>query len=141
MRTYATASDLLDFMGGESPTGPDGSDMTDPQINALLRRASSQVEGYVRLARYAVDEDGYPTDPVVAQALTDATCAQAAWWDDTGDMTGADAAAGPTKILSVSLGGNGTAANQRTAAEARASDEAITILKNAGLITARVDHY
>lgn len=141
MRTYATASDLLDFMGGEVPTGPDGSDLTDAQINALLRRASTQVESYVRLARYSVDEDGYPTDPAVSQALTDATCAQAAWWDDTGDVSGADAIAGPTKILSVSLGGGNTASNQRTAAEARASDEAITILKNAGLIMARVDHY
>ena len=141
MRTYATATDLLDFMGGEAPTGPDGSDLSESQTNALLRRASAQVESYVRLARYAVDEDGYPTDPDVSQALTDATCAQAAWWDETGDVTGADATAGPTMSLSVSLGGNGTAANQRTSAEARVSAEAVTILRNAGLITARIDHY
>ncbi|GGD33112.1 hypothetical protein GCM10010915_11870 [Microbacterium faecale] len=140
MRTYATAADYYVFTGGEQPVNENDEPVTDRELNALLRRASIQVESYVRLARYDTDDDGYPVDPDVSEAMTEATCAQVTWWDETGDVTGADAISGVTKILSVSLGSGNTAGGQRSPAEARASAEAITILENAGLITAFVAH-
>lgn len=139
MRTYATAADYYVFTGGEQPVDENDEPVTDRELNAVLRRASTQVESYVRLARYDVDDDGYPIDPAVAEAMTEATCAQVTWWDETGDVTGADAISGVTKILSVSLGST-AAGVQRSPAETRASSEAITILRNAGLITAFVAH-
>lgn len=134
-RVYATPSDYYDYIGADDP----GDEAAD--LEAMLRRASAQVDGYLRGARYDVDEDGYPTDPDVDEAITDATCAQVEWWQQTGDVTGADANAGAVRILSVSLGSSSAATAQRTAAEARASSEAIDILRNAGLISAFIGHY
>lgn len=131
-RVYATESDYLEF--SEDEVAPD-------KIDSLLRRASAQVESHIRTAVYDVDEDGYPTDPDVADALRDATCAYVAYWDETDDVTGADAIAGPVKIGSVSLGGTSTGgASSRTPGDTRRSDEAITILQNAGLMPAAVAH-
>lgn len=140
MRVYATAADYYRFIGGDQPVEENDEPVTDKQLDATLRRASTQVESYVRLARYETDEDGYPVDPDVSEAMTEATCAQITWWDETGDITGADAVGGVTKILSVSLGSGNTSGGQRSPAEARASAEAITILRNAGLLTAFVAH-
>jgi hypothetical protein len=132
-RVYAKPSEYAKFIGSD--------DFDDDAIKALLRRASAQVEAHVRTAHYLTDDDGYPTDAVVSDALRDATCAYAAYWDETGDPTGADAVAGPTRILSVSLGGTATGgASSRTAADARRSEEALTILRNAGLIGAGILH-
>lgn len=132
-RVYARPAEYAKFAGTE--------DFDEDAMKALLRRASSQVESHIRAARYATDDDGYPTDPDVSDALRDATCAYAAYWDETGDPTGADAMAGPVKILSVSLGGTATGgASSRTVADVRRSDEAITILRNAGLISSAVGH-
>lgn len=131
-RVYATESDYLEF--AEDDIAPD-------KIDSLLRRASGQVDSHIRLAVYATDEDGYPTDQAVADALRDATCAYVAYWDETDDVTGAEAIAGPVKIGSVSLGGTSTGgASSRTAGDTRRSDEAIIILRNAGLIPAAVAH-
>ena len=131
-RVYATESDYLEFIG--SAGAPD-------RVNSLLRRASSEVDGLIRTAVYATDEDGYPTDARVGDALRDATCAFVAYWDETDDPTGAGAIAGPVKIGSVSLGGTSTGgASSRTPADTRRSDEALTILRNAGLITTATAH-
>lgn len=131
-RVYATESDYLEFT--EDDTAPD-------KIDSLLRRASAQVESHIRTAMYATDDDGYPTDAAVADALRDATCAYVVYWQETDDVTGAGAIAGPVKIGSVSLGGTSTGgASSRTPADTRRSDEAITILRNAGLIGAAVAH-
>jgi len=130
-RVYATSSDYVTYTGDEPPA----------KIDALLRRASAQVESHIRLAVYDVDDEGYPTDVDVADALRDATCAYAAYWNDTGDITGAEAVAGPVKIGSVQLGGTATGgASSRNVADTRRSDEAITILRNAGLITSATAH-
>lgn len=124
-RVYATTADYVAFVSN-------GTSTTD----AILRRASSVIDGLTRLSRYDVDEDGMPTDPDIDQAFTDATCAQAAWFDDTDDVTGADSQAGPTKIGSVSFGGSGAsggATNTKNAATSRIAPEAVEILTNAGL--------
>jgi hypothetical protein len=131
-RVYATESDYLEF--AEEDIAPD-------KIDSLLRRASAQVESHIRTAVYLTDDDGYPTDATIADALRDATCAYVAYWRETDDVTGAEAVAGPVKIGSVSLGGTSTGgASSRTPADTRRSDEAITILRNAGLIGSAVAH-
>lgn len=131
-RVYATESDYLEFT--EDDIAPD-------RIDSLLRRASAQVESHIRTAVYDTDEDGYPTDPDVSDALRDATCAYVAYWNETDDVTGAEAVAGPVKIGSVSLGGTATGgASTRTPADTRRSDEALTILRNAGLIGSAIAH-
>lgn len=131
-RIYATESDYLAF--AEDDIAPD-------KIDSKLRRASAQVESHIRTAVYDTDDDGYPTDAAVADALRDATCAYVAYWEETDDITGAEAIAGPVKIGSVALGGTSTGgASSRTAADTRRSDEAITILRNAGLIGSAVAH-
>jgi len=129
---YATESDYLEFT--EDDVAPD-------RIDSLLRRASAQVESHIRTAVYITDEDGYPADAAISDALRDATCAYVAYWDETDDVTGAQAIAGPVKIGSVSLGGTSTGgASSRTAGDTRRADEAVTILRNAGLITAVTAH-
>lgn len=91
-RIYATSADYQTYTGQTPPSG----------VDALLAKASRFLEsGVFRLCWYEVDVDGYPSNSVVRAAFTDATCAQAEWFDDVGDTTGA-AGAGWT---SVSLGG------------------------------------
>lgn len=99
-RIYATAADLAAYTG---TTAPDNAD-------ALLAKASRFLDSAVfRLCWYAADPDtGLPTDPIVTAALRDATCAQAAWWDELGDSTGAlGAGYGSVSIGSVSLSRSG----------------------------------
>ncbi|QPZ39703.1 hypothetical protein [Paramicrobacterium chengjingii] len=139
-RTYATPSDYFDFLGDEIP---------DPfpekkQLEAMLRRASIVIDGRLRLAVYNTDEDGYPTDADVSEALKDATCAQADWFENTDDLTGAESQQGVVKIGSVSLGGSGatgSASSTKSAADSRISPEAVEILRNAGLIGSAVNHW
>lgn len=131
-RVYARPAEYAKFVGNE--------DFDEDAMKALLRRASQQVDSHLRTARYDIDEDGYPTDPDVADALRDATCAYAAYWDETGDVTGADAIAGPVQILSVRLGTDRSSASSRNPADTRRSDEAVVILRNAGLIGSAVSH-
>lgn len=128
-RQYATIAEAYEFMGLT---------VTDPE----LQRASADVDYLTRLARFEADEDGVPTSAVALDAFKRATLATLAWWDETGDPTGAISQEGPVKILSVSFGGSGaggSAANGKSAASQRHSPEAIDILITAGLITARID--
>ena len=138
VRVYATESDFADFLGDEAPE----EGKKDKKIAAMLRRASTEIEGHTRTARYTVDEDGYPTDPDVADAFRDATCAQAAWWLDTDDISGAASQEGTVSIGSVTLGARGRSSGNGApdAGEARVAPEAITILRNAGLIGTPVGH-
>jgi hypothetical protein len=82
---YATSAEFADsdFLssGLEVPVDAD----------RLLSRASREIDKALLRAVYAVDDDGLPTDVDVAVALRDATCAQAAWWLETGDEAGAAA--------------------------------------------------
>ncbi len=128
---YATAADYRTFQGD------DASDEKDAKLDAKLRRASQTIAGLILFARYAVDEDGYPTDPGIADTLRDATCAQAAWWEDTDDITGAESQSGPTRIGSVSIGGKGVSGGATagtSAADSRYAPEAISILRTGGLV-------
>lgn len=136
-RVYAIAADYYEFAGEEAATN------VDKDLNAKLRRASTVIDGLTRTSRYDVDEEGYPTDANTSAAFKDATCAQAAWWDDTDDVTGAESQSGPTRIGSVSFGGSGAsggATNTKSAASSRIAPEAVEILTNAGLLSSNVDY-
>ncbi|UCR89251.1 hypothetical protein [Mycetocola spongiae] len=86
-----------------------------------------------------MDSSGYPTDPRVIRALMEATCAQAAWFDETGDTAGALAVLGGGAIGSVKLPTATTAAGGKGATiDLRYSSEAADILAAAGLATRSV---
>lgn len=96
-RSYATVGELSGYTGEAPPSG----------ASRLLRVASRRVERATRTAIYSTDVDGYPTDPTLREAFREATCAQVAWWGETGDDTGSGAAmllAG-MQIGDVKLGG------------------------------------
>ncbi|MEX5711823.1 hypothetical protein AB1484_26905 [Parafrankia sp. FMc6] len=121
---YATPADLTAYTGATSP--PD---------NALvqLRGASLLIRHMTREAIYAVDTTGRPTDSAVAAAMRDATCAQAAYWAETGDPQGAQAgyqtvAIGRVSMTRATTGGEGRSPGGRLAPDAR------LILANAQLI-------
>ena len=132
-RVYATPTDYADFVIT--------TDLDDPAILKLCKRASIVIDGLTRLARYDVDTDGNPTDPDVSTAFTDATCAQVEWWDvKDGDVTGAEANEGAVKIGSVSLGTTSSRESGVSTRDGRVAPEAIEILRNAGLYGAAVTH-
>ena len=126
MRVYATVSDLATFLGD---TPPD-------DAQALLNRATRLVEGLTVTARYATDADGLPEDLDVSETFRDAVCAQAAWFIETGDSTGASA-----RFSSLSLGSFQATTSlpsqtgPNSASQSRYAPEAVDILRSAGLLT------
>lgn len=135
MRVFATVSDYDDFAELEYDD--------DVLLAKRLRSASEQVERLTRLAVYATDDDGYPTDPDVEAAFRDATCAIAEHWADTGDPRGVDATQGAVKIGSVSLGTTSSSKESMSARDKlaeRIGHRAIDILTTAGLIGPVVAH-
>jgi hypothetical protein len=94
-RIYATADDMAAYTGTTAPADAD----------ALLAKASRMLDSSVfRLCWYQADSDGLPTNDLVTAAFRDAVCAQAAWWDELGDSTGAMGAGwGSVQIGSVNL--------------------------------------
>jgi len=135
-RVYATAIDYAAL--AEEPA-----DVELPVLNKRLRAASSEVDGLTRLSRYDVDEDNFPTDATISDAFKEATCAIVEFWEETGDVRGADAAQGAVKIGSVSLGTTSSTqqgVSPREKLVQRIGESAVTILTNAGLISATVYH-
>ncbi len=136
MRVYATKFDYERF--AEEPFGGD-----DALLNKRLRAASIEVEKLTRRASYAVDEEGYPTDPVIAEAFAEATCAVVEYWQASDDPLGIDAVQGAVKIGSVSLGTTSSGSSDLSDWEKlqqRIGTRVIDILMNAGLIYSRVPH-
>lgn len=100
---YATRAALSTWVG-TSQTLP-----TDTEQDRLLERASQDIDLLLITAVYDVDSGGNPTDSDVAEALSDATCAQVEWWLEIGDEMGAASAWDDVAIGSVRLGrGNGS---------------------------------
>lgn len=146
-RVYATASDYYDFIGDDQPmtTPPQGEQpqpVTEKSLNATLRRASSVIDSHTRHDVYDVDEDGYPTDQRIADAFKEATCAQAQWFDETDDITGAVSQEGTVSIGSVSMGARGRSSGGASAdaAGSRIAPEAVEILRNVGLLSTASAH-
>ena len=126
-RQYATITEFSTWDGATEYTVPSDS---------RLRRASGVIDGLTRHSIFVADVDGYPTDVDVSDVFRDATCAQVAFWDETEDVTGAEAQGGSFSIGSVKIGGAGdTSSNQ-----SRVSPEAVQILVNANLIVATTAH-
>lgn len=139
MRVYATTGDYDEV--AEEPWATDAPAQT--QLSKRLRAASIEVEKLTRRARYVTDVDGFPTDPDISDAFTEATCAIAEYWSETDDPTGADIHAGAVKIGTVSLGTTSASADGMSAMEKlerRIGTRAVDILTNAGLIGAAVAH-
>lgn len=129
-RIYATAADMAAYTGAAAPTDAD----------ALLAKASRFLDSSVfRLCWYQADGDGLPTDQLVAQAFTDAVCAQAAWWDELGDSTGATAAGwGNVGIGSVQLGRSVTAVKAEDSPARQLAPEVIDVLQQPDLTPDRL---
>ncbi|MFC9680005.1 hypothetical protein [Streptomyces sp. NPDC056948] len=103
-RVYATVAEYAAHPGGTSPA--------PAATGTRLVQASRMLERQVlRYCLYDVDTaSGMPTHPLVIAALRDAVCAQAAWWEEVGDPSGADAVGwGSVSIGSVNLGRSVTA--------------------------------
>lgn len=99
-RVYATPSDLTAYLGTAAPA----------DAERLLARASEAVDDALLTAVYAVDTDGYPTEPIQREAVKLAACAIVEWWGDergTGDETGVSSAWTNVSAGSVSLGRSG----------------------------------
>jgi hypothetical protein len=69
-RVYATADDVIDWLGDYPPSN----------VDTLITRASLVVDELLVGVRYCTDTNQLPTDTRVIDALRDATCAQVAWW-------------------------------------------------------------
>lgn len=136
MRQYATIAEFA-----ASPFSEDDEGETITVTDKQLRRASLDIDGLTIAASYRVDDDGEPIDQAILEAFRDATCAQAAWYQATGDASGAGAAAGPITLGPLSVGGRrGTAGGGSAPADSRYSPEALQILRNAGLRSTAVAH-
>lgn len=80
-RVYATADQLAAYTGQDNPD----------DVTVLLRQASQFLDANVfRVCWYRVGEDGLPSSTEVAEAFSDAVCAQVQWWGKVGDSVGAD---------------------------------------------------
>lgn len=120
MVVYATAADYAAFTGKPAPEG----------IDASLARASERIDELLIGAVYDTDDQEMPTDPRERDAITRATCAQAAWMLATGDPYGVAAAFKDISIGSVRL----SRAGSGESAPARHAPDAGRILHTAGLL-------
>lgn len=110
-RTYATSADYLAYTGQTPPA----------DIDARLGRASRFLDSDVfRLCWFVADEDGLPTNTVVAEAFSAAVCAQVQWWGETGDELGSGGQWDSVKLGSLALSrgsSSGSSSSGRVPAE------------------------
>jgi hypothetical protein len=125
-RSYATTGDLAGYLGAAPPAG----------ARRLLVQATRRVDELLIAAVYRVDQDGMPTDPDVAAALRNATCAQAAWFEETGDEQGSGIAErySSVRIGNVQLAGPGEGSSSSSSSDGRFAPDAVRILRLAGLL-------
>lgn len=129
MTSYAVRADYVAWAGNQA-----GSDVDD----ALLARASAVVDDLTAGVPYPLTGDGTPAVQGHIEGLRSATCAQAHFMDETGDASGAIAAAGAVSIGSVQLAKR-VQEGQRVQ-DTRYAPEAVQALRRAGLLNRRV-HY
>lgn len=122
---YATVQDLTEFLDPDPVPAAAG---------RLLERATELVDEMLTGAWYDTDGAGNPTDPDVMDALKRAVCAQVQYTVALADETGANANVSQMRVGTVhiyralSLTGPGTP---------RHAPQAVTILRNAGLLPVR----
>jgi hypothetical protein len=128
---YATPAQYYAYIG---ETDPNGEQDTDPETLALLARASQRIDRLLLTAIYFVDYDtGMPTDEFQIDVIMRATCAQAQFFDETGDINGAGSQFQSGGLGSASFTRAGASAGA-TISDPRTSAEAVDILINGGLI-------
>ncbi|MFB8763836.1 hypothetical protein [Nocardiopsis alba] len=124
-RVYATPSDLTEW----------GVELDQAEARGMIRRASALVENHTITARYRVDGDGMPTEPRLVEAFRDAVCAVVAWWEETGNASGAAGQYTDVSLGSLSLRRAPSAGGHSSAQAARIAPEAVQILATAGLLS------
>lgn len=124
-RVYATAQEWTD--------SPYGAGAAPDDADARLARASLDVDRMLIGAVYATDSTGMPTDTAVAEALREATIAQAVHVRAQESGTSASVSAIGFGSGSITYAGDG--APGRPGADDRYSPDAATILQLAGLCT------
>ncbi|MEV0617569.1 hypothetical protein AB0I81_29905 [Nonomuraea sp. NPDC050404] len=122
MPTYATAQDYTDYTG---TPGPD-------DIARRLARASERVDELLSNAIYETTVEGVAVDPKLADAITRATCAQAAWTLAVGDEFGTASAFKDVSMGSVRL----ARVDTKTGEAPRYAQDAVSILLGAGFLIA-----
>ena len=131
MLVYATAEDLTTWTGTAAPDN----------AAQLLRSASGMVRHATRAALYDTTPAGLPSDPDVADAMRDATCAQAAAWAalDVDPTSGPAGVAGQVQSSSI-LSGSVTYAQREGADADKVATltglvpDAVMVLEQAGLL-------
>jgi hypothetical protein len=123
--SYATSADLAAYMRDEPP----------PDCERMLADATREIDLMLLTARYCVDDQGFPSDPGQRQAVRDAVCELVAWWNDTGDPSGALDVYSSLSAGSISIGRatGRVAAGQAKSASTRISPQVAGILRAAGL--------
>lgn len=127
-RIYATAEQYEEYTYAAAPD----------DIEYRLARASEFLDAQVfRFCSYDTDTAGLPTESAVAAALARATCAQAQWGVDVGDVTGAASAGwGSVKIGSVQLSRSVTAVSGADAPGRQVAPAVWDVLQSSDLIGA-----
>lgn len=139
--TYATPNDYFQSTGMPIADWPTEDDAEFVRIDALLKKSSDTIRRMTRLARLTYGVDGFPHDANIRQGFIDATCAQAAWFEEAGDTTGFAAGYDNVSMIGVSFGRNaGTASGKPSSRESRYSPEAQDILVTLGIFGTRPSH-
>ncbi|MFD9920649.1 hypothetical protein [[Kitasatospora] papulosa] len=131
---YATEAQFAEFLAPDIPPA---------QARRLLETASDLIDELLIGAVYAVDDQGNPADPAVADSFAKAVMHQVQYMTVTGDETGANA-----NVSSLSQGGlsvtrslgssRGSGGSGRTP---RYSENAVGVLKAGGLLPIRPRTY
>lgn len=139
MLVYATTEDFGQWIAGDVPAN----------AVALLRSASMIITDELSNTYYATDDTGLPTDTATLQAFRDATCAQAASWialkiDPLAGGVVTSSGIATSKALdgaSITYSDSAAASAARSAATNALCPQAVTILRQAGLLNTRVWTY
>ncbi len=135
---YATTTDLANYLYGTTGTAQP----LPEDAEGRLARASARLDRVLKASIYPVYEDGATTETEHIAAMRDAVCEWVAWWEDTGDESGAFSSAGGG--LSVSAGqitlsrsgaaGGGGAVQNGLYGPGWIPAQAVVYLENAGLL-------
>lgn len=103
LRSYATTTQLANYLGAAPPLDAD----------RQLARATTLLDSDVlRGAWYDVDTSGLPTEPTVAAAFAEATCAVVEYWGEVGEESDTGSPVEDVKIGSAQIkyrsGGGGS---------------------------------
>ncbi|WP_280273378.1 hypothetical protein [Nocardia wallacei] len=139
MLTYATPDQLAEHV-----TAAQLDKLAESDDVRYLQAASQIVRNATKNDLYDASPAGVPTDPVLAAALTDATCIQVREWieNDVVPLSG-PAGLAPT-VASASTNGSSVSYNGAEQAAARArlltelTDAGYLVLRNAGLASSMV---